>query len=399
MEQSQISELIERVDELEDLIMVEQAGILEIKKMFDEIKGRPQHPSGTPKDELNAAVSSSLTRFENELRILGYETESQRSDINYIKSKVQQLLDNGPHFHSSGMLDTKMQVENLNSRLRHIENKTHSMSREITFVDSKFTQFIKGGNRSQPIEFDDLKKQISDIGDHAINLESKINSIIEDINLMKPNQMAVPVSGNLRSMPASNDIKKQIDDTMVYVKNIESKLNSQLDEIRKKTITYDFFNTFVKEVDGFSKEMRNGFSAMEEKINNFMRNIDVLNKSDIEDKLESVVQLLDSMSKIKQMQIEVEKRIRELEAMKPADFGNQISSLDSKTKTLEKTIEVLDKNVTKLQSSPKIFSNKVSDIEQRINDLQTLISDGVERRLKDLELIEDDKVSRPIVLE
>lgn len=163
-----LSGIQEKVDELEDFLLVENAGVVELKKIMEKIEKGVDIKSLPSQDVINKIVSE-VADLRSELnkeivylkeKVEGEEATKSDIDIKFLSSRVKSLKEN---------------VDFLVNRKVEIDQKIQSMEKEIANIRGMSQEIAPG--QFKPIDNDALLKLSSRVD----NLEKSAAAITERI--------------------------------------------------------------------------------------------------------------------------------------------------------------------------------------------------------------------------
>ena len=108
---SEVRKMDERIDDIEDLLSVEQAAILELKKMLEEMS-HGASPVGGQSDGVSVNYEADIDRLGSSLEVLRDEVRQLRAEMQHAITRMQ----------SQGVSKAKSQIESLKKRVSEMED-------------------------------------------------------------------------------------------------------------------------------------------------------------------------------------------------------------------------------------------------------------------------------------
>ncbi|MBS3055283.1 MAG: hypothetical protein J4452_02200 [Candidatus Aenigmarchaeota archaeon] len=406
----QLTSLNQRLDDIEDLTMVENAAVIELKKMLEDISQKfspvPAAMSEMPKltgrldaiekevDEVSARpagieVAERVTKLETEL--LGMQ--SKKTQIPPEMDELQKRIGDM----SQRLTNLKMEYEdaakNIEVRLKGIMSSVSGVPvADLDFIDSRLQSLrtavdmmsdkkvetdLKMAGLEEKILLlnqkikeaisqrfvDEIKSHKRDIMANVIRVESAERVIKELSAEMQELQKAVRKFEGFEKLTLLN---RQVEDKLERFKFIEdqtARLSSRIE------VMYDDVNK------NFS-----GFKNMEKRLGDTMQNVNRLMAEKTQSNLQSVGDLRNSLNQTVKVVSEVEDKVNRLNREVPAIFvekseiknvvygmRDKVNALDARTKELNQLLgSMKPENVQKFGET----LNKIGDLSQRIANLE-----------------------------
>lgn len=382
-----ITSLQQRVDDLDDLSMVENVGVIELKKMLEGIKNQF--------GELPAAVSE-IPQLKERLDKLDFDvsklsTESDKmfdERIKKLDDEISELTVKGlPYPEIEGLSkridmlkerllnDTQQIREQMNSTKVSLENQIKNISvvQEKPSVDYNF---LLG-------KINDFKNGLEIISDKKYQLDIKVAGLEEKIDILN------------KRLEGSTS-QKFVDEVKSMKREIMSN-GFRLDSMEKisKELTNEF-QDLQKGVKGFENvnNVLDLSKNIEEKINN-MKTLET-QTNNLSSRLDSIFGQMEKFRGEQNLQpqiSEINKKIYEMEKIVSSVKPTNLDSNKTHVSVINEKIDRLNKEVPQLivdsgQLNDKINSlmQRMSTIDSRIGNLYQLSKEG-----KPLEVKTDDK--------
>lgn len=373
-----ISSLQQRIEDLEDLIMVEQAGILELKKMMEE----QAQPTVTPGVEekikkLEAEIESSMQKAPPS----SVEIETLREKVSDVEGKFYSVISSVESSIKNINEDVKnlkerpapkagvdfdlfsSKIENLKRSLDDVLKKKLEIDMKISEFDQKF-EIIEDKIRESFSEriLDEMKlskRELVAINARTDSLERVIRDVISTIEKLESGV------GKLESIEKVTLLGKDIDKKIQRFKFIEEEVTRLSTRIESIYDSIDKRLDKIRGVDEKFSEVKQVIDKLSKEIDsNKIQILDRAKKDDIEDirsKLsriergaakEDVMKTVESYMSdmgdmVNSVKREVDEKISGMRSfMEPQFSGDDIKSLIEKMVTLEVRIRTLENSLT-----------------------------------------------------
>jgi archaellum component FlaC len=338
------SSLQQRIDDLEDLIMVEQAGILELKKMMEEAKEKEKIP------DVSSIVSKSNERIN-----------SIEKEVSSIKQKII----------------PKTEVDD---KIRKLENDISAISIKSPPTSLEMETLHKN--------FDDLSSQFRSFSSRTENNLKGMYEKIKEIETKEPIRPGVDfdlLSSKIESLRISFDsmTKKKIEMDLKIVE-IEKKFEiienriresvseSIMDEIKSNRKDLMTANIRVDSLERVARELVSGTQNLENSMKKFesLERITLLNK-DIEDKIERFKFIEDDTkrlsSKVEMIYGDIQKKL-----MVMGSLERNISRLNENVSSVTKEL-----NKNKIDIANKVSSESIRGLEKKFEEMSNDIKNKI----------------------
>jgi chromosome segregation ATPase len=338
-----ISELKERVDDIEDLIMVEQAGIIELKKMLEEnIQASQVAPvvANVPKEEIEKIISTSISNLQSQLektekniQSIINEISELRTEINNEITRIKERIGSSPlyadvQFITNRVRDLKNTVDSLLNMKVEVDSRILNLERSLVEISEE-----KGISPSVLKELENMKFKIEELEKttqetlkviklNEKGLEEKVKTLSDIENTYsKFNQLYFEAQKNLQEL---TKVDLKIKDSMkIYeerLKNLENGL-VEIKSLVQKKITPELIDKKVLEVENNLNITQQQISELNKKILGFEDRISVLETftKDFDEKIsktELPIEIIDKqMNELLSKIIFLETKLEALERM------------------------------------------------------------------------------------
>ncbi len=330
---SMIPELQQKIEDVEDLIMVEQAGIIELKKMMEESK--PEKPAIPENfEERMKSIESSIPNFVEKA-----ELESKVEDIQ--KSLPPQAAE-----------PTSVEMEGLYNRLAQLENNLPALKSQIDNFSKELYEKVKElsmkATEVKPgIDFDLLSskieaegKNIDELFKKKLELDLKIGGAIKKIDILE---------SKIRESPSEK---------------ILDEIRSNREEIISTNAKFDSLERVSRELMGDIQNVQNSVKKFET-----LEKVSLISK-DIEEKIDRFKFIEEETrrvsSRVESIYDSIDKRL------------DKIKSLEKKvpelTEIVSKLREGMDKTKAEMSKDVNKKLEKIRAIEERVPELTDTVS-------------------------
>lgn len=361
--QQKIEDVQQRIEDVEDLAMVEQAGIIELKKMLEE---QPKQAAEMPQippsavaispEELDKVANIITDRWKEkftnlEKKIVAVEIPQNFPDSDEIKKQVQYFADqlNNLKFvlnSEMGQIKEKMVTEDLaQTIISEVSDLRTEYGREIRSIKER----IGSAPLYADIQFlSNRVKDMKQVVDNLLNMRVEIDSKILNLERSMVESEAMKLPGNL---------DREID-------NIKRELISN----GKKTLTLE------RTIQESSKKFEN------------------LNVGEIGRKLEVMKEVESLYAKINEIYMDLQRKVDTIGKSTPVNIENKIRNLEERIGEVQFSMKDVDNKIAKQRMPANAFDDQVHDLIERIIFLETRIR-ALERTLQQSSKLE------PIILE
>lgn len=352
-EQKKIEEFLNRLDELEDQVLIETAALDELRNLLEASDTSELHKKI---EGLRNELENKFNEVFNKLSSVSEEVKSHLNEIKEIKKKVEEeiskkipesfindfvRLDNEVRFLTAKLLSVSKDIEQISSEIRlvkpevvkeflskvmEIKNEIEGKFQELNTLISSMT-----ASREKIEEIPIIKNNISElnrrIGEMAANVES--------------------VSAQMNMYPS----KKELED----LKSIVNSINQEINDLKLKIGT-------MEKIEKTVSNLENSTLKLDERINSVIEEINSL-KLKIENKKE--------LEKIEKMIAEVNSLWQKI-SKQDEDISKVKDSLKSVKDEIEKKFVRVDE-----------FSNFVIDLKKISMEVEKLKKDELSFLTKD----------------
>jgi chromosome segregation ATPase len=396
----ELVDLKTRVEDLEDLIMVEQAGIVELKKLLEDVVSRPT-PS-IPED-----LEEKLKSLEEKISSTLESISKIEGDMNKIKEKITTLEKKPP---LQPFIEEIKKIENnfliTSAKVGAVESNITSLkgeiNKKISEVEKKI-ETLKKKPLPEPFldEFKRLENSFLMIDTRISSLEKMIKDLSQEMSKVRPiSEEIKKIENNFLITSAKVDsIEKFVKDFTAEVnkikpelekvseglkskieeaKMIEKKLESFYSEVREKVGIIDRAENIVKSWEGILEN----FSMFEGRISAIQKYIDE-NLTRIKNEIEKLSEKIEGVLTIKQTISEL--ALKEIE--------KRFSGLEERNrKKLEEIASIVERRVIENRATIGGINAQIDELINRVIDLESKIA-AMEK------IIQETSKPGPVILE
>lgn len=335
---SMVPDLKQKVDDVEDLIMVEQAGILELKKMLEESK--PEKPA-IPEDlegrlkTIEDNIPNLVEKIDLESRLEDMQKEQKEVSPKEIKPapvEIESL------YNKITQLETSLSA--LKSQTDNISKELYEKVKEISLKATEFKQpTIDLDLLSSKIESG--KRSVDELSKKKIELDLKIEEISKKMEILENSMGESP--------------KQELVDGLKLNRREIVATNARIDSLERVA------RELMGDVQNFGKSVKN-FESIEK--------ISLLSKN-IEEKLERSKFIEEEIkrlaSKVEMIYDEIDKRLEKVRGLEK-DYSENISNLVESTESNKKEIIKIKKGES--ANFEKIIQESRNTIEERFGEIE-----------------------------
>ncbi len=400
-------ELKQRVDDLEDLAMIETIGVTELKKMMEQIRdsAKPAEPPDL------SAIEQKIANLESQVATL---PKPEQVDLSGVESHVKGLnetVDSLKESHGGVQSQIDLVINEINSLRKEVgtEIQNIKMNRPEVAI-----QFLSSRLEALRAVNDEMQKSVTDVNIKLQTLESKaelnlpteVNSRIENIQ-----QDWLGINSRMDSIEAVvKGFYKTYDALQLELKKFDTfeKASTLKDDLEKKFEEFKFVESEIKRLSGRIEMVYENIDRRLDKVKELERKVPEV--------LESVEKLAKENDRNK---IEILDRVKkdDVYAVKKfvEDTANELNKYSKENIT--KIMKELEGNKRDLSNIKQLLgSQDTGRISDRISQLEDLIKQheskidskikGLDEKIRSIELPESpmeeevkEIVERMILLE
>lgn len=365
----ELPEIKAKFDDLEDLIVVENLGVVELKKMMDEIKTKVSEPVEVSKvsAELEARIAPleeiktrifEIDNLKNEIKNLDEVFRGLNEEVAKVKSKVETKPAVDFEFLLTKFNNLKKLVDDLNSRKAAMEVRLDGLERSITFLQTKRT-FTPSEDLVRTVE--NYKSDLANLIGRIEAVEAALRNVSENILTME--SKVGKYEGFERATALSKELERKLDE----FKHIEDE---------------------VKRISGNMQAIYEGVDVRLDRLKNIETKFPEVNESIKRLTKEIDKNRIEILAKAKKEDIEeaaknLEERLRSKQAPAP-DVSAKIEMFERK----------LDENRIMLQDRVRKeeILNLLSKTNQRLDELERKIAQRTLPETRDVHTVLQEEI-------
>lgn len=359
-----------KIEELEDLTMVSNLALLDLKRRIEEKKLTDEELQRIV-DEVKPDVAARLVEFKKEfaqkipelgkgLTNLKKETNQLRADLKVLDQQIKEFMESP----LLGELDSK--VARLEMGLKEVRRKHGDFERSVLKLSSDFRNFRK---KISQLEERDIKKILSEISSSRGEFSREIREVREQLESLMEKTSGIDVA--LLSSKFNN-LKESVD----YL------LNRKVETDMKLRSLEDMLSKIVGGEGVPSDKILKGLEKLSERLRTLEGEVKHLKVSTLEelntrvDELERSVKMLriasvpapefpsEVIQTIRKMK-ELESRVRVLESVpKKAIEESEVLKFFTRIKELERNVRM------ELFSTTSLLKAQIGEIRKKLNELE-----------------------------
>ena len=401
---SMVPDLNQKVEDVEDLVMVEQAGIIELKKMLEEEKGA-QTPA-----PMTLELEEKLKTFEEKITSLQTPaTPSVPIDVTGLQEQIQKTIN---------------EITNIKEEMDMLKGGTTTGKSgvDVQFLSSKIEERINklegrmtSLQKAAPGDVRDLQEQIQTIVKEIIDLRSEM---IEEISKLSKEMASGGKSGiDVQFLSSKLDSLKTVTDNLIGKKK-ETDLKIQtmekaLDEIRTKEkmpasftgemkIARNEWLTVNDRVDSLEKRIIEIIPKMETELNKFenlKRTVLSGNELSENKELSSKVEMIykdvnEKFNKVKYLEEKVSELREEISKNKGAvpdrlskeDVENLVKRINSLADEYKHFAGDVSKKIISVENIKPLLEKRIDELTKTLHPLVKKEIEPMEKKIKETRL-------------
>ncbi|MBI2005461.1 MAG: hypothetical protein HYS80_01740 [Candidatus Aenigmarchaeota archaeon] len=367
---SELEGLKQRVEDIEDLSMVENAGVIELKKMLEDIQTKlaATHELEEKVGNLEQIINAPPELSEVETKIKeGVKTATD--ELQAVKEEFQSKLD-----------ETGTAISDLSKGLSTLSESVPDLEKKIKELDvEKLKEEVKNYAALVPT-FPNFEAVTKDLEDSVTSIRHDVESYKSELEKIKQEvEEKVNDSSKIRLSRELGDIRNDLLTNTSKIGNIELFIEDLARQINDVVKEINEINPVIKKFDRFDAE------KLKEEVKNYITplipeapDLDKL-KRNLEDSIGQLKFDVEAYKKnFERLQQDVEEKLRtplhgkllkELEEVKNDSLitNSKFDSIDSFAKELAKEVSAVRPLINRLSSKVESFEG-LGDIERSIDE-------------------------------
>jgi chromosome segregation ATPase len=412
----ELAELQQRLEDVEDLIMVEQAGILELQKM---LVGIDEKFKGIPPAGLVEELQDRLRKMNEKVKDLSESVEkvpqSMGDRLNKLEGDVDSLSQM-PAGSAVEVEDIENRVAGMKVKFSSLKDYTEEALRSVNRKIDKLSETVSSPSTDYDYlatRLDTLKDGINILSDKKIEMEVKIAEIDEKVDILNnkvkeglKEEFTDEIKNNRRDLVLT---AARLDSVERIIKNLNDNLR-EVEKSAKKFEGFEKLSMLNKNVD----EKMESFKMVEQEVKRLSNHVETMYETldrrlskvkgaeskigDLKKDLESVKDVVDKtrvdvMSMVRKDDLDKKldeavstaKSAEELSDEVKEKFDNRIQSLEDVQTKIFKQLDNLRKSISGMPKE-KVKTIKVESPRGmgKVDDIYMALSDS-EKRIRDIE--------------
>jgi len=362
LEATKLNEVLERFEEIEDLVMIENAAVVELKELLeasntDEIR---KDLEAIKKDfeekinNINSVLSSSLSEIRESIAKISSDTEKIK-ELEQRIEKVESSLVFIPKIIEEGDL-----IEGLGKIVKTHDETIESIKRELEEIRGLKEKIGEELNKRIPSslleDFVKLGNELSLLKVNVSSLSKQLDEIYRDVKLLKPEMIREAIS-------KMTELKVETEERVKEVNDLIASISSQKEDIKKIGLIEARINDVSKQINSFLADIE----FLKSTISNFSTKKEL---EKLKEEMSGIVSTLDSMKNLL-----VRKEDWEI-------FEKEMSSLKEDLSNIKSEVSKSNLEIDIIRNSLQAISSK---IEERKDILTQKDIENISRKFVNVE--------------
>lgn len=378
-------DLQQRVSDLEDLILVEQAGIMELKKLLEQ----PKEATVTIPQEFKEKIDSLETRLNE---ILNKITTTEKKDIGALQEQLDKVVEEVAGLRTEfnkKVLDIKEDVELskktdvnfqfLSSKIEALKEAVEDVNRKKVEADIKIANMEKILNDLQnKFQTENYSEEVNRIRKDWLLVSGRVDSlesVIQEISETIP-KLEVSLT-KFDTFEKASLLSKDMETKIEQFKFLESEIRRLSSKVEMIYENIDKRMDDVRKLEKFIPEIKNSIASLTQEIDK--NRVDILTRvkreefKDLERKIEEFRKFEKSIPEIKNwissMKQEIEKeKLDSKDRVRKAD-------LDIVAGNVNRIHEEINKKLSEMETKQKYFVESIKNVspEKQLNEIREII--------------------------
>jgi len=370
LEATKLNEVLERFEEIEDLVMIENAAVAELKELLeasttDEIK---KDLEAVKKDfeekinNINSILSSSLSEIRESIAKISSDTEKIK-ELEQRIEKVESSLAFIPKIIEEGDL-----IEGLGKIVKTHDETIESIKRELDEIKGLKDKIEEELNKRIPSslleDFVKLGNELSLLKVNVSSLSKQLDEIYRDVKLLKPDMIREAIS-------KMTELKVETEERVKEVNDLVASISSQKEDIKKIGLIEARINDVSKQINSFFAEIE----FLKSSISNFSTKKEL---EKLKEEISSIISTLDSMKNQLVRKEDWERFEKEISSLR-GDLSNMKSEVNKSNLEIDIIRNSLQAISTKIEERKDVLTQKdIENISRKfvnIEDFSALLID------------------------
>jgi chromosome segregation ATPase len=370
LEATKLNEVLERFEEIEDLVMIENAAVAELKELLeasttDEIK---KDLEAVKKDfeekinNINSILSSSLSEIRESIAKISSDTEKIK-ELEQRIEKVESSLAFIPKIIEEGDL-----IEGLGKIVKTHDETIESIKRELDEIKGLKDKIEEELNKRIPSslleDFVKLGNELSLLKVNVSSLSKQLDEIYRDVKLLKPDMIREAIS-------KMTELKVETEERVKEVNDLVASISSQKEDIKKIGLIEARINDVSKQINSFLAEIE----FLKSSISNFSTKKEL---EKLKEEISSIISTLDSMKNQLVRKEDWERFEKEISSLRE-DLSNMKSEVNKSNLEIDIIRNSFQAISTKIEERKDVLTQKdIENISRKfvnIEDFSALLID------------------------
>jgi chromosome segregation ATPase len=370
LEATKLNEVLERFEEIEDLVMIENAAVVELRELLessntDEIKKDLEAVKKYFEEKINninSTLSSSLSEIRENLSKISSDTEKIK-ELEQRIEKVESSLSFIPKIIEEGDL-----IEGLGKIVKTHDETIESIKRELDEIKGLKDKIEEELNKRIPSslleDFVKLGNELSLLKVNVSSLSKQLDEIYRDVKLLKPDMIREAIS-------KMTELKVETEERVKEVNDLVASISSQKEDIKKIGLIEARINDVSKQINSFLAEIE----FLKSSISNFSTKKEL---EKLKEEISSIISTLDSMKNQLVRKEDWEKFEKEISSLR-GDLSNMKSEVNKSNLEIDIIRNSLQAISTKIEERKDVLTQKdIENISRKfvnIEDFSALLID------------------------
>jgi chromosome segregation ATPase len=370
LEATKLNEVLERFEEIEDLVMIENAAVVELKELLeasntDEIKKDLETVKKDFEEKINninSTLSSSLSEIRENIAKISSDTEKIK-ELEQRIEKVESSLAFIPKIIEEGDL-----IEGLGKIVKTHDETIESIKRELEEIGGLKEKIEEELNKRIPSslleDFVKLGNELSLLKVNVSSLSKQLDEIYRDVKLLKPEMIREAISKMI-------ELKVETEERVKEVNDLVASISSQKEDIKKIGLIEARINDVSKQINSFLAEIE----FLKSSISNFSTKKEL---EKLKEEISGIVSTLDSMKNQLVRKEDWEKFEKEISSLRE-DLSNMKSEVNKSNLEIDIIRNSLQAISSKIEERKDILTQKdIENISRKfvnVEDFSALLLD------------------------
>jgi chromosome segregation ATPase len=314
-----ISEIAERVEELEDLILVEQAGIIELKRALEGF--------GTSKE-----TEEKIKSLENMLTQTKDEMKTKIENILVMKPRIEEMIEKVDKSVSKMWEEVEKKLKEISDKRIELEVKIQNLAEKV-----------------DKMNFEPLEEEIKKVKENFFATSARLR-VVENLltKIISETEAAKPLMRKIETIEKLEDRIKELEKVRGEMEKFVS-ISSEIEKMKNELLVV---NSKVSEMNSFLKSL-----------------IECIGKGEV--KLEDI-EKIGKIETLEKKILEMEKNVKESLAK---DLREKLIELEeSNKKKLEEIAAIVEKRIIQNRAPVGAISAQVDELIDKVINLESKIA-------------------------